>query len=77
MTEYQTVTGTETVIRDGTIKLHGPAGFEGMRNAGRLAAETDRHPEVRPYQGLLSAVGGVDGGLAEVVDRTGALLRIM
>ena len=39
MTQYQTVTGTETVIRDGTIKLHGPAGFEGMRKAGRLAAE--------------------------------------
>ncbi|MGN3973874.1 type I methionyl aminopeptidase [Tsuneonella sp. SYSU-LHT278] len=39
MTEYQTVTGTETVVRDGTIKLHGPAGFEGMRKAGRLAAE--------------------------------------
>ena len=39
MTEYQTITGTETVLRDGTIKLHGPEGFEGMRKAGRLAAE--------------------------------------
>jgi len=39
MTEYQTVTGNETVYRDGTIKLHGPEGFEGMRKAGRLAAE--------------------------------------
>jgi methionyl aminopeptidase len=39
MTQYQTLTGTETVLRDGTIKLHGPAGFEGMRKAGRLAAE--------------------------------------
>ena len=39
MTEYQTVTGDETLLRDGTIKLHGPAGFEGMRKAGRLAAE--------------------------------------
>ena len=38
MTEYQTIEGTETVIRDGTIKLHGEAGFEGMRKAGRLAA---------------------------------------
>lgn len=38
MTQYQTVTGTETVLRDGTIKLHGPEGFEGMRRAGRLAA---------------------------------------
>src|SRR5690349_19362727 len=39
MTQYQTVTGDETLLRDGTIKLHGPAGFEGMRKAGRLAAE--------------------------------------
>lgn len=39
MTQYQVVTGTETVLRDGTIKLHGPDGFEGMRRAGRLAAE--------------------------------------
>ena len=39
MTEYQTVTGTETVVRDGTIKLHGPEGFDGMRMAGRLAAD--------------------------------------
>ena len=39
MTQYQVVTGTDTVLRDGTIKLHGPEGFEGMRRAGRLAAE--------------------------------------
>ena len=39
MTQYQTVTDGETQLRDGTIKLHGPAGFEGMRKAGRLAAE--------------------------------------
>jgi hypothetical protein len=39
MTQYQHVTGTETVLRDGTIKLHGPEAFEGMRKAGRLAAE--------------------------------------
>ena len=39
MTQYQTITGSETVLRDGTIKLHGPEGFEGMRRAGRLAAE--------------------------------------
>ncbi len=39
MTEYQTITGDEAVIRDGTIKLHGPKAFEGMRKAGRLAAE--------------------------------------
>ncbi|MDD3799306.1 MAG: type I methionyl aminopeptidase [Novosphingobium sp.] len=39
MTEYQTITSDDTVLRDGTIKLHGPEAFEGMRKAGRLAAE--------------------------------------
>ncbi|MFM5931644.1 MAG: type I methionyl aminopeptidase [Novosphingobium sp.] len=40
MTQYQTVDSTDTLLRDGTIKLHGPEHFEGMRKAGRLAAET-------------------------------------
>jgi methionyl aminopeptidase len=40
MTHYQTVTDADTVLRDGTIKLHGPEGFAAMRKAGRLAAET-------------------------------------
>lgn len=39
MTQYQVVDDSETVLRDGTIKLHGAAAFEGMRKAGRLAAE--------------------------------------
>ncbi|MEO7247777.1 MAG: type I methionyl aminopeptidase [Novosphingobium sp.] len=39
MNLYQTVDSSDTVLRDGTIKLHGPEGFEGMRKAGRLAAE--------------------------------------
>jgi methionyl aminopeptidase len=39
MTTYQTVAHDETGLRDGTIKLHGPEAFEGMRRAGRLAAE--------------------------------------
>jgi methionyl aminopeptidase len=39
MTEYQTISADETVLRDGTIKLHPPEAFEGMRRAGRLAAE--------------------------------------
>ena len=39
MTDYQHVTADTAVYRDGTIKLHGPEGFEGMRRAGRLAAE--------------------------------------
>lgn len=39
MNEYQTITAADPVARDGTIKLHDEAGFEGMRAAGRLAAE--------------------------------------
>ncbi|WP_435418337.1 type I methionyl aminopeptidase [Parerythrobacter aurantius] len=39
MSEYQVITADDDVQRDGTIKLHGPEGFEGMRKAGRLAAE--------------------------------------
>ena len=55
MTEYQHVTADMSVYRDGTIKLHGPEGFEGMRKAGRLAAEildalaaAGRSPASRP-----------------------------
>ncbi len=50
MNQYQTVTDTDTVLRDGTIKLHGPEAFAGMRRAGRLAAETldTLAPLVRP-----------------------------
>ena len=39
MTDYQTIEDGDTVLRDGSIKLHGPDAFEGMRKAGRLAAE--------------------------------------
>ena len=39
MTQYQHVTADTSVYRDGTIKLHGPDGFEGMRKAGQLAAQ--------------------------------------
>ena len=38
MHQYQLVEGDQTVYRDGTIKLHTEEGFEGMRKAGRLAA---------------------------------------
>ncbi len=38
MVEYQHVTADMSVYRDGSIKLHGPEGFAGMRAAGRLAA---------------------------------------
>jgi methionyl aminopeptidase len=37
MTEY--VTADAPLTRTGAIRLHGPDGFEGMRKAGRVAAE--------------------------------------
>ena len=39
MTEYVNVTADMPQARSHAIKLHGPEGFEGMRTAGRLAAE--------------------------------------
>jgi methionyl aminopeptidase len=39
MTEYVIADATDIQPRDGTIKLHGAAGFAGMRKAGLLAAE--------------------------------------
>ena len=39
MTEYVSIAAGEAVARNGSIKLYGADGFEGMRRAGRLAAE--------------------------------------
>jgi methionyl aminopeptidase len=39
MTTYVTASADSRASRDGTIKLHGPEGFDGMRAAGKLAAE--------------------------------------
>jgi methionyl aminopeptidase len=39
MTTYVTAAVDAHASRDGTIKLHGPGGFDGMRAAGKLAAE--------------------------------------
>ena len=39
MIDYITVNSGDSVSRNGSIKLYGPDGFEGMRRAGRLAAE--------------------------------------
>ena len=40
MTQYITIGAEDrSEARNGVIKLHGPEGFEGMRAAGRLAAE--------------------------------------
>ena len=39
MVEYVSITADAPVSRNGSIKLYGPDGFEGMRRAGLLAAE--------------------------------------
>ncbi|MET0361883.1 MAG: type I methionyl aminopeptidase [Sphingobium sp.] len=39
MTTYMTATAETATTRTSAIKLHGPEAFEGMRKAGRLAAE--------------------------------------
>ncbi|TFI59054.1 type I methionyl aminopeptidase [Sphingomonas parva] len=39
MTQYEAVSADEVHSRSGAIRLHGPEGFEGMRRAGRAAAE--------------------------------------
>ncbi len=39
MDSYVSVAAGDIVTRTGAIKLYGPDGFEGMRRAGRLAAE--------------------------------------
>lgn len=39
MDTYVTASSQARASRDGTIKLHGPEGFDGMRAAGKLAAE--------------------------------------
>ena len=59
MTHYQTIGDGDVVARTGAIKLYGPAGFAGMRRAGRLAAE------------ILDALGPhiVPGNTTEAIDR--------
>jgi methionyl aminopeptidase len=39
MNNYVTITDGDPVARTAAIKLYGPEGFDGMRRAGRLAAE--------------------------------------
>ena len=39
MTTYVTASADTRIARDGTIKLHGPDGFAGMRRAGVLSAQ--------------------------------------
>ena len=71
MSEYQVITADTDVYRDGTIKLHGPEGFEGMRKAGRLAAEIlDAMPElVKP--GVTTA--SIDDAVRDMMLDAGAV----
>ncbi|MET0250759.1 MAG: type I methionyl aminopeptidase [Novosphingobium sp.] len=72
MTDYLTIDDTQDVLpRDGTIKLHGPGGFEGMRRAGRLAAEIldALVPMIRP--GLSTAA--IDDTVREMTLTGGAI----
>jgi methionyl aminopeptidase len=61
MTTYVTASADSRASRDGTIKLHGPEGFDGMRAAGILAAEV--------LDGLIAHVvpGVTTGDLDDIV----------
>jgi len=59
MTNYISMTDSAAAERTGAIKLYGPEGFEGMRRAGRLAAEV--------LDNLVPHV--VDGVTTEEIDR--------
>ena len=71
MTEYQTIDGTETVHRDGTIKLHGPEGFAGMRAAGQLAAKI--LDEIAPLVVPGVSTGALDDTIREMMLDGGAV----
>ena len=76
MTEYQTITADSDVYRDGTIKLHGPEGFEGMRKAGRLAADIlDQMPElVQPGVTTQSIDDAIRGMMLDAEDIADVLM---
>ena len=71
MTEYQIIDGTETVHRDGSIKLHGPEGFEGMRAAGQLAARI--LDEIAPLVVPGVSTGALDDAIREMMLDGGAV----
>lgn len=75
MTEYQTVTAAETVHRDGSIKLHGPEGFEGMRRAGQLAAKI--LDEIAPIVVPGVTTGALDDRIREMILDGGAVPATM
>jgi methionyl aminopeptidase len=71
MTEYQTIDAHDTVHRDGTIKLHGPEGFEGMRRAGQLAARI--LDEIAPMVVPGVTTGALDDAIRDMMLDAGAV----
>ena len=72
MSEYQIVEpGNEALLRDGTIKLHGAEGFEGMRKAGRLAAQI--LDEIAPMVQPGVTTGQIDDKVRELTLDGGAV----
>jgi methionyl aminopeptidase len=72
MAEYITVGADDRVeARNGVIKLHGPEGFEGMRRAGRLAAEI--LDALVPHVGPGVTTGELDDIVREHMLREGAV----
>ncbi len=75
MTQYQTVEGPQTVYRDGSIKLHGPDGFDGMRKAGQLAAQI--LDEITPMVQPGVTTGAIDDKVRELTLDGGAVPATM
>jgi methionyl aminopeptidase len=71
MTQYQIVEAGETLLRDGTIKLHGPEAFEGMRRAGRLAAEI--LDEIAPLARPGTTTAAIDAAVRQLTLDGGAV----
>ena len=71
MMDYQVIEGDETVYRDGSIKLHGAAGYDGMRKAGRLAA--DILDEIVPMVQPGVATADIDDKVRELMFDAGAV----
>jgi methionyl aminopeptidase len=75
MNQYQIVEGDQTVYRDGTIKLHTPEGFEGMRKAGQLSARV--LDEVADWVKPGVTTGEIDDKIREMILDGGAVPATM
>ena len=71
MTDYLTVAPDARVGRNGSIKLHGPEGFEGMRRAGRVAAQV--LDEIGPHVVPGATTGHIDALIRDRMLALGAL----